>query len=96
MKKISKRPLQRQEQPAAKSQQPFFSPDNSHFGEGAFFQAQAKQGEPEEQVQTIRKADSEEEKDSVNRTSSEEDKKENFPAISKADIGEEKKQPLNP
>ncbi len=82
MKKFSKRPLQRQEQPPVKSQQPFFSPDNGHSGEGAFFQAQAKQGETEEQVQTIRKAASDEQK-------------ENTPAISKAKIGEEKKQPLN-
>jgi hypothetical protein len=95
MKKISKRPLQRQEQPPAKSQQPFFSPDNSHSGEGAFFQAQAKQGETEEQIQTIRKAASEEQKDTVNKTGAEEDKKESIPDISKSDIGEEKKQPLN-
>lgn len=95
MRRIAKRHLQRQEHPPVQNRKPFFTTDHStqHQAEGKpFFQAQTKEGEKEEQVQTIRKAATEERQETVSKKGAEEDKKENLPVMRQDAAPEEKDQ----
>jgi hypothetical protein len=97
MKRIAKRHLQRQEHPPVRTQKPIFTADHSPLqqAEGKpFFQAQTKEGEKEEQVQTVRRAATEERQETMSKKEAEEDKKENLPVMRQDAVGEEKdKQP---
>ncbi len=87
MKRTIRRQIRRQEPQHARGQKPFFASaghEKNDTGAAPFFQAQVNEGEMEENVQALQKAEMDDEKVRKESRDADEEKKENAPVMKKS------------